>query len=437
VIEVRPVLIMAGGTGGHVFPALAVADELRLRGVPVVWLGTKAGIESRLVPQAGYPIEWMSITGLRGKNILTLLVAPFRLIMAGGTGGHVFPALAVADELRLRGVPVVWLGTKAGIESRLVPQAGYPIEWMSITGLRGKNILTLLVAPFRLVMACWQASRVLLRRKPCAVLGMGGFASGPGGLMAWLMRKPLLVHEQNAIAGLTNKILSGFAVTVLQAFPDVFEKAVTTGNPVRQSICDIDDPLTRFENRSSQTQKLRVLVIGGSLGAVKLNQVVPQALAKINIENRPEVIHQTGEKNFTSATTFYNNENVVVSDEIKVEAFIDDMPAVYQWADLVICRSGAMTVFELAAAGVASVLIPYPHAVDDHQTQNALYLENAGAAIIKQQDDLTADWVVEVLEDFSSNRKKLKEMAIAARKLAIPNSAKTIADACLSAGGVA
>ena len=359
------------------------------------------------------------------------------LIMAGGTGGHVFPALAVADELRLRGVPVVWLGTKAGIESRLVPQAGYPIEWMSITGLRGKNILTLLLAPFRLVMACWQALRVLLRRKPCAVLGMGGFASGPGGLMAWLMRKPLLVHEQNAIAGLTNKILSGFATTVLQAFPDVFEKGVTTGNPVRQSICDIDDPLTRFKNRSSQTQKLRVLVIGGSLGAVKLNQVVPQALAKINIENRPEVIHQTGEKNFTSATTFYNNENIVVSDEIKVEAFIDDMPAVYQWADLVICRSGAMTVFELAAAGVPSVLIPYPHAVDDHQTQNALYLENVGAAIIKQQDELTADWVVEVLEDFSANRKKLQNMAVAARKLAIPGSAKTIADACLSAGGIA
>jgi len=377
------------------------------------------------------------------------------LIMAGGTGGHVFPALAVADELRLRGVPVVWLGTKAGIESRLVPQAGYPIEWMSITGLRGKNILTLLIAPVRLVIACWQASRVLLRRKPCAVLGMGGFASGPGGLMAWLMGKPLLVHEQNAISGLTNKILSRFATIVLQAFPGVFKKIagkkiITTGNPVRQSICDIDEPLIRFENRLNKTQKLRVLVIGGSLGAVKLNQLIPQALAGMNEENRPEVIHQTGEKNFTSTTAFYREANVVISHDaadsdtgenfnhkVKVEAFIDDMPAVYKWADLVICRSGAMTVFELAAAGVASVLIPYPHAVDDHQTQNALYLERAGAAIIKQQDGLTADWIVELLDDFSANREKLKEMAIAARKLAIPGSAKTIADACLNAGGIA
>ena len=380
------------------------------------------------------------------------------LIMAGGTGGHVFPALAVADELRLRGVPVVWLGTKAGIESRLVPAAGYPIEWLSITGLRGKNSLTLLIAPFRLVVACWQALRVLLKRKPCAVLGMGGFASGPGGLMAWLMRKPLLVHEQNAIAGLTNKILSGFATTVLQAFPNVFKQARTTGNPVRQSICELDEPLKRFEKRSGEEQKLRVLVIGGSLGAVKLNQIIPQALARVSVENRPDVIHQTGEKNFSSAITFYEDENVAISDEvnggknnknknsndssndknniIKVKAFIDDMPAVYEWADLVICRSGAMTVFELAAAGVASVLIPYPHAVDDHQTQNALYLERAGAAIIKQQSDLTADWIVELLEDFSANREKLKEMAVAARKLAIPHSAKTIADACCDAGGI-
>ncbi len=385
------------------------------------------------------------------------------LIMAGGTGGHVFPALAVADELRLRGIPVVWLGTKTGIESRLVPQAGYPIEWMSITGLRGKNILTLLVAPIRLVVACWQALRVLLRRKPCVVLGMGGFASGPGGIMAWLIRKPLLVHEQNAIAGLTNKILSRFATTVLQAFPGVFEQAVTTGNPVRQSICDMDEPLTRLEDRlmqrqktseqqaseqKSQAQKLRVLVIGGSLGAVRLNQLIPQALARMDVESRPEVIHQTGEKNFTSAVTFYADANITINDGvnnevndkakggIKVEAFIDDMSVVYQWADLVICRSGAMTVFELAAAGVASVLIPYPHAVDDHQTQNALYLEHAGAAIIKQQHELTADEIVELLTDFSVNREKLKEMAVAARKLAIPNSAKTIADACLSAGGI-
>ena len=354
------------------------------------------------------------------------------LIMAGGTGGYVFPALAVADELRSRGIPVVWLGTKAGIESRLVPQAGYPIEWMSITGLRGKNTLTLLLAPARIAIACWQALAVLQRRKPCAVLGMGGFASGPGGLMAWLTRKPLLVHEQNAIAGLTNKILARFADVVLQAFPGVFKIAQTTGNPVRQSICEIEAPATRFAQRTNEQKNLRLLVIGGSLGAVKLNQIIPQALSKIKTEDRPQVIHQTGVKNIESAKNLYNDAGV----EAKVEAFIDDMPAVYAWADLVICRAGAMTVFELAAAGVASILVPYPHAVDDHQTQNARYLQNSGAAIIKQQDELSADWLVETINDFSSDRKKLLDMAVAARKLAIPGSARTIADACLNAGGI-
>ena len=354
------------------------------------------------------------------------------LIMAGGTGGHVFPALAVADELRSRGVPVIWLGTKAGIEARLVPQAGYPIEWMAITGLRGKNALTLLLAPVRIAMACWQALNVLLRRKPCAVLGMGGFASGPGGLMAWLIRKPLLVHEQNAIAGMTNKILARLASVVLQAFPSVFKNAQTTGNPVRRSICEIKDPQSRFSEQASQQRNLRLLVIGGSLGAVKLNEIIPESLSKIDKDERPEVIHQTGLKNIESAKAIYNDAGV----EAKVEAFIDDMPAVYEWADLVICRAGAMTVFELAAAGVASILVPYPYAVDDNQTHNAHYLERSGAAIIKQQDELTAQWLVDVIKDFSCNRKKLLEMSVAARKLAIPGSAKTIADACITAGGI-
>lgn len=355
------------------------------------------------------------------------------LIMAGGTGGHVFPALAVADELRLRGVPVVWLGTKAGIESRLVPQAGYPIEWMSISGLRGKSARTLLLAPVRLVVACWQALTVLLRRKPSVVLGMGGFVSGPGGVMAWLLRKPLLVHEQNAVPGLTNKILAKLATVVLQAFPDVFKKAITTGNPVRKSICEIETPEIRSsESRLQNKRPLRLLVIGGSLGAVKLNEMIPQALAKIDNSQRPEVIHQTGVKNIESARLHYVEAGV----EAKVEAFIDDMPAVYQWADLVICRSGAMTVFELAAAGIASILIPYPYAVDDHQTFNAHYLETAGAAVIRQQHELTVDWLVGVIRDFSANRGKLLGMAVAARQLAMPNSAKNIADACLDAGGI-
>jgi len=218
----------------------------------------------------------------------------------------------------------------------------------------------------------------------------------------------------------------------LQAFPGVFKIAQTTGNPVRQSICEIKDPATRFSQRAADSKNLRLLVIGGSLGAVKLNEIIPQALSKINQQSRPEVIHQTGVKNIESARKMYNDAGV----EAKVEAFIDDMPAVYEWADLVICRAGAMTVFELAAAGVASVLVPYPHAVDDHQTHNARYLANTGAAIIKQQDELSADWLVETINDFSNNRKKLLDMAVAARKLAIPGSARCIADACQNAGGI-
>jgi len=357
------------------------------------------------------------------------------LIMAGGTGGHVFPALAVADELQSRGIPVVWLGTHAGIEARLVPQAGYPIEWMSITGLRGKNTLTLFLAPLRIAMACWQALRVLIKRKPRAVLGMGGFASGPGGLMAWALRTPLIVHEQNAIAGLTNKVLAKLSTVVLQAFPSVFKNGITMGNPVRQTICDIEKPEVRYlaNTGDNENKSLRLLIVGGSLGAAKLNEIIPLALQKIDKNKRPEVIHQTGLKNIKSANQSYADAHV----EAKVEAFIDDMPSVYQWADLVICRSGAMTVFELAAVGIASVLVPYPYAVDDHQTVNAKYLEDAGAAIIKQQDELTVDWLASTIREFDDNREKLVDMAIAARQLAIPHSAKNIADACLNVGGAA
>jgi len=352
------------------------------------------------------------------------------LIMAGGTGGHVFPALAVADELRQRGIPVVWLGTRAGIEARLVPAAGYPIEWLSVSGLRGKKMMTLVLAPLKLLQACWQASAVIRRHKPSAVLGMGGFASGPGGLVAWLSRKPLLIHEQNAVPGLTNKLLAKVAGVVMQAFPSAFgSQATTLGNPVRESICHLALPKDRL---SSHQGRLRVLVIGGSLGAVKLNEVIPQALNKISIDARPEVIHQTGLKNLDTARAVYQQNNV----EAKVDAFIDDMAQVYDWADLVICRAGAMTVFELAAAGVASILVPYPYAVDDHQTANALYLQEAGAAIIKQQSELDSEWLVNTLNDFMKNRNRLLQMANAARALAIPASAKQIADLCLDAGAV-
>jgi UDP-N-acetylglucosamine--N-acetylmuramyl-(pentapeptide) pyrophosphoryl-undecaprenol N-acetylglucosamine transferase len=350
--------------------------------------------------------------------------------MAGGTGGHVFPALAVADELRSRGVPIVWLGTRNGIEARVVKQAGYQIEWLSITGLRGKNAVTLLLAPFRLMIACAQALRVLWQRKPCAVLGMGGFAAGPGGLMAWLMRRPLIIHEQNAVAGLTNRILSHLAGDVLQAFPDTFtKKAITVGNPVRKEIQQLSDPKLRI---GGHTGALRVLVIGGSLGAVRLNQVVPEAISRMDAEARPEILHQTGPANLEATREFYQQHAV----EARIEAFIEDMAEVYGWADLVICRAGAMTVFELAAAGVGSILVPYPYAVDDHQTANAEYLVRAGAAIIRQQNELSSEWLGDTIARLTRQRDTLIRMATAARNMAKPNAANEVADLCMQAGGL-
>ena len=352
------------------------------------------------------------------------------LIMAGGTGGHVFPALAVADELRARGVPVIWLGTKAGIEARLVPQAGYPIEWLNITGWRGKGVLNTLLAPARLIMACYQALKVLLKRKPCAVLGMGGFASGPGGLMAWLLRKPLLIHEQNAVAGLTNRLLSIVAHEVMEAFPGALgKKATYVGNPVRKDIIELPSPAQRLAGRDGA---LRVLVIGGSLGAVKLNELVPEAVSKIETAARPEVWHQTGLKNIDAAQALYKKFNV----EARVEAFVDDMAAAYAWADVVICRAGAMTVFELAAAGIASILVPYPHAVDDHQTVNAAYLEKVEAAIIRQQKDIDAEWLCSIMEKLTQNRDRLLRMAMSARGQAKPDAVNDVAKQCMLAGGL-
>jgi UDP-N-acetylglucosamine--N-acetylmuramyl-(pentapeptide) pyrophosphoryl-undecaprenol N-acetylglucosamine transferase len=351
------------------------------------------------------------------------------LIMAGGTGGHVFPALAVADELRARGVPIVWLGTRSGIEARVVRQAGYQIEWLSITGLRGKNAATLLLAPARLFIACAQACRVLWQRKPGVVLGMGGFVAGPGGLMAWLMRRPLLVHEQNAVAGLTNRMLARFAGQVLQAFPQTFNNAITVGNPVRKDIQQLAEPTLRIGGHKGA---LRLLVIGGSLGAVRLNEIVPQAVSRIKPEARPVIRHQTGRNNLEAAREYYRQNGV----EADVEAFIDDMAEAYGWADLVICRAGAMTVFELAAAGVGSILVPYPYAVDDHQTANADYLVNAGAAIVKQQQDLNSEWLSDTINTLTQQRDRLVQMAIAARNMAKPGAANEVADRCMQAGGL-
>ena len=350
------------------------------------------------------------------------------MIMAGGTGGHVYPALAVADELRARDIPVVWLGTRKGIEARLVPEAGIDVDWLGVSGLRGKGILTLLMAPVNLSLACYQALRILLRRKPCAVLGMGGFVSGPGGLMAWLLKRPLLIHEQNAVPGLTNRMLSKLANKVMEAFPGSFKnKSMHVGNPVRRAISTMPSPEQRFKNRQGP---LRLLVFGGSLGAARLNEVVPQALSKLAPEERPEVRHQAGPNNLEQARVNYSRLNV----EAKVDAYIDDMAEAYAWADLVLCRAGAMTIAELAAAGVASILVPYPYAVDDHQTFNAHYLSDAGAAELLQQKELDVDSLLHVLSGMT--REKVLEMANKARRLGMPESTNLVAEQCLIAGGV-
>ena len=349
------------------------------------------------------------------------------MIMAGGTGGHVYPALAVADELMRRGVPVVWMGTKKGIEARLVPEAGIEVDWLGMSGLRGKGVLTLLLAPLKIILACYQALKILMNRKPSVVLGMGGFVSAPGGVMAWLTRIPLLIHEQNAVPGMSNRILSNLANKVMEAFPHSFKTNSThVGNPVRKDIADLPTPEERFSNR---TGALRVLVFGGSLGAARLNELVPQACAQLAKEKELIIKHQAGAGNFEQARSNYAELGI----KADVLEYIDDMTAMYDWADLVICRAGAMTVAEIAAAGVASILVPYPFAVDDHQTFNARYLSDTGAGVLLQQKDLDVDSLVAEIK--SIDRNKALEMAIKARKQGMPESTHLVAEACLTAGG--
>lgn len=354
--------------------------------------------------------------------------APYNIvIMAGGTGGHVFPALAVAEQLRALGHSVVWIGTPSGMEARLVPAHGLPIEWITIGGLRGKGVMTLLLAPLRLARALWQALMILRRVKPQVVLGLGGFASGPGGLAAWLLRQPLVIHEQNAIAGLTNRLLAQLARRVLQAFPDTFPKNTKTanvGNPVRREIAALPAPQERLANRSG---RVHLLVLGGSLGALALNRGLPKALTLLPEELQPLVRHQAG-RSLEVAQQAYAEAGLA----IKPEAFIDDMAAAYAWADLVVCRAGGLTIAELAAAGLPAVLVPFPHAVDDHQTANAAYLVSAGAAVLIQERDLTAQKLADSLRELISNRPRLQQMAAAARSRAWPDARDRIVTECLA-----
>ncbi|CAK0750589.1 N-acetylglucosaminyl transferase [Gammaproteobacteria bacterium] len=336
------------------------------------------------------------------------------LVMAGGTGGHVFPALAVAKELQALGMEVVWMGTRTGLEARLVPEAGYPVEWITVTGLRGKGAMNWVLAPWRLLRALGEALLALRRVAPEVVLGMGGFATGPGGLAAWLLRRPLVIHEQNSVAGLTNRLLARLATRVLEAFPDTFPprvNAVFTGNPVRPEIAKL-----ARESRDEIGKPWRLLVLGGSQGAAALNAVLPDALALLSPQARPEVWHQSGARLLEQTEIAYRAAGITA----RIDAFITDMAAAYQWADLVLCRSGALTVAEIAAAGVAAVLVPYPHAVDDHQTHNARLLLDAGAAQILPQKTLNPHCLAEVLRDLGENPERLRAMGRAAHAVARP-----------------
>lgn len=346
--------------------------------------------------------------------------------MAGGTGGHIFPALAVADRLRELGVPVLWLGSRRGLENRLVPKAGYRLFPIAVSGLRGKVLWGWLLAPGRLLWAIGQALWVFMSNRPAAVLGMGGFASGPGGVAAWLLRIPLLIHEQNAIAGLTNRLLSRVATRVMEAFPGTFSavrKPLHIGNPVRPEIVVIPPPELRLAGRE---EPLRLLVLGGSQGAEILNQVVPAALAQMGAPC-PRVWHQSGGGHDEATRGRYQELGL----KARVEAFIDDMAAAYAWADLVVCRAGASTVSELAAAGVASVLIPFPSAVDDHQTANARYLVEAGAAILLPQSGFGAERLAALLEELQASRLRLLGMSAQARRLACPEATLRVAELCM------
>lgn len=351
------------------------------------------------------------------------------LIMAGGTGGHVFPGLAVARRLLEKRVHVIWLGTRRGLEAHAVPASGLAIdmEWLSIQGVRRKGWIRWLLFPFTLIYAMGQAFRVLRRRKPDAVLSLGGFVAGPGGLMAWLTRTPLVVHEQNAIPGMTNKWLALIADRVLSGFPEAFGSHIAArpvGNPVRDEIVALPPPEDRMAARQG---RLRLLVVGGSQGAAIFNDVVPKAIKTLSAHVRPEVWHQCGHAAVSQVTKSYGDVPA------KVTEFIDDMADAYAWADVVLSRAGAMTVAEVAVSGSAAILVPYRYAVDDHQTANARFLSDREAAVLVPQLECTPERLRELLAGFAGNREILLRMARAARHLAVTDAADTVAGLCMEA----
>jgi UDP-N-acetylglucosamine--N-acetylmuramyl-(pentapeptide) pyrophosphoryl-undecaprenol N-acetylglucosamine transferase len=347
------------------------------------------------------------------------------MIMAGGTGGHIFPALAVAEHLRGQGWNVIWLGVRGGMEERIIPARGYAMAWVRFAGVRGRGPVAFALLPFNLLVAFWQSARAIFAHRPDMVLGMGGYVSFPGAMMASFLKRPLVIHEQNSIAGLANRVLAKLADRVLTTFPNAFGEAtavIWTGNPVRQEIVAMSPPENRYASRAGQ---MRLLVVGGSQGAQALNTVVPEALALISANARPRVLHQAGAGHSDPVSSRYQELGVAA----EVVPFIDDMAARYAETDLIICRAGATTVAEIAAAGIASVLVPYPHSVDDHQTINARFLADHGAALLIPQRELTAQRLAEVVAGL--NRDRLVGMAQAARAVGRPEATRKVAEVCM------
>ena len=352
--------------------------------------------------------------------------APNVLIMAGGTGGHIFPGLAVADQFLSNGINVRWLGARGGMECRQVPAHGLAIDEINISGVRRKGLIAWLALPFRLGKAVWEARASMKRNQPVCALSFGGYAAGPGGIAAWLKGVPLVVHEQNQVAGMTNRVLARMARRVLQAFPNTFPEhldALTCGNPVRASVTGLPDPALRFTLR---TGRPRLLVTGGSQGAQSLNESVPAALKLLPEDTRPLVCHQSGVSGLEDTRRAYAEVGI----DADVYEFIEDIAEAYAWADLVVCRAGALTVSELAVAGLGAILVPYPHAVDDHQTRNAAYLADAGAAEIMQEKDMDPVKLAACLEPLLSDRPRMLEMAANGRSVAISDAAQQVVDAC-------
>ena len=359
------------------------------------------------------------------------------MIMAGGTGGHVYPALAVAEYLRARDVPLFWLGTPRGIENRVVPEHGIELLTVQVSGVRGKGLKSKLVAPVKVLAAIFQALYICMRRRPAAVLGMGGFASGPGGIAAWLLRVPLLIHEQNRVAGTTNRILARCAVKIMQGFPGTFAdgaRTVTTGNPVRRRIADLAGRESRGRSKISDEiltpapASVNVLVLGGSQGARQLNRVAPLALERLQRRIKVSVRHQCGEKHLAETQDIYAGLQL---DQVRLDPFIDDMASAYGWADIAVCRAGALTIAELCSAGLASILVPFPFAIDDHQTANARFLRDAGAALLLPEDELTGARMEDLLWQLCGSGNRLPELARNARRCAFPGAAQAVGALCL------